>query len=69
MNGLQLARTVRSRFPAMPVIVMTGYAAEMTRIGAEGFRVLTKPFDLATLSRAIEAALGDRRQPATATPR
>jgi two-component system, NtrC family, sensor kinase len=60
MNGLQLARTVRSRFPAMPVIVMTGYAAEMTRIGAEGFLVLTKPFDLATLSRAIEGALGER---------
>jgi two-component system NtrC family sensor kinase len=57
MNGLQLARTVRSRFPAMPVIVMTGYAAEMTRIGAEGFRVLTKPFDLASLSRAIEAVM------------
>jgi two-component system NtrC family sensor kinase len=69
MNGLQLARTVRSRFPAMPVIVMTGYAAEMTRIGAEGFRVLTKPFDLATLSRAIESAMAQRRQPAAATPR
>ena len=58
MNGLQLARTVRSRFAAMPVIVMTGYAAEIGRIGAEGFKVLTKPFDLATLARAVAAGLG-----------
>jgi len=57
MNGLQLARTVRSRFAAMPVIVMTGYAAEISRIGAEGFKVLTKPFDLATLARAVAAGL------------
>jgi two-component system NtrC family sensor kinase len=63
MNGLQLARTVRSRFPAMPVIVMTGYAAEITRIGAEGFRVITKPFDLATLSGAIEDALAEAQGP------
>ena len=63
MNGLQLGRTVRSRFPAMPVIVMTGYAAEITRIGAEGFRVITKPFDLATLSGAIEDALSAAQQP------
>jgi two-component system NtrC family sensor kinase len=53
LNGLQLARTVRSRYPRVAVLVMTGYAAEIARIASEGFTVLTKPFDVATLSEAI----------------
>jgi two-component system NtrC family sensor kinase len=57
VNGLQLARTVRSRDPRMPIIVMTGYAAEIARIAAEGFTVLNKPFDLDTLAGAIERKL------------
>jgi two-component system NtrC family sensor kinase len=57
INGLQLARTARTRYPRMPIIVMTGYAAEIARIAAEGFTVLTKPFDLETLATAIEAKL------------
>ena len=57
INGLQLARTVRSRYTRIPVIVMTGYTAEIARIAAEGFTVLTKPFDLETLATAIEAKL------------
>jgi len=53
LNGLQLARTVRSRYPRIAVLVMTGYAAEIARIAAEGFTVLTKPFDATTLAEAI----------------
>jgi two-component system NtrC family sensor kinase len=57
ISGLQLARTARARYPRMPIIVMTGYAAEITRIAAERFTVLTKPFDLETLAAAVEAKL------------
>jgi two-component system NtrC family sensor kinase len=53
LNGLQLARTVRSRYPRVAVLVMTGYAAEIARIASEGFTVLTKPFDATTLADAI----------------
>jgi two-component system NtrC family sensor kinase len=57
VNGLQLARIARARHARMPIIVMTGYAAEIARIAAEGFTLLTKPFDLETLASAIEAKL------------
>ena len=60
VNGLQLARTVVARHPRLPVIVMTGYAAEISRIAAEGFTVLTKPFDLATLADAVERKIAPR---------
>jgi CheY-like chemotaxis protein len=46
VNGLELARTLRSRQPDLPVVLMTGYAAEIARIAAEGFTVLNKPFDV-----------------------
>ena len=60
VNGLELARTVASRHPDVPVIVMTGYTAEIARTAAEGFTVLTKPFDLATLTQAIEGKIAAR---------
>ena len=60
VNGLDLARTMRTRQPDLPVVVMTGYAAEIARIAAEGLTVLTKPFDLATLASALERKIRDR---------
>jgi two-component system NtrC family sensor kinase len=65
VNGLELARTVVARHPRVPVIVMTGYAAEIARIAGEGFTVLTKPFDLATLADAVERKITARTFAAT----
>jgi len=42
---------------------MTGYAAELARISNEGFTVLTKPFELDTLARAIAAKLAQEAVP------
>jgi len=60
VNGLELARTVATRYPRVPVIVMTGYTAEIARLAGEGFTVLIKPFDLATLAEAIERKIAGR---------
>ncbi|HSV18291.1 MAG TPA: ATP-binding protein [Casimicrobiaceae bacterium] len=65
LGGLELARTVAARYPRLPVIVMTGYAAEIARIAAEGFTVLTKPFDVAALTAIIERKLERRSETAT----
>jgi CheY-like chemotaxis protein len=64
LGGLELARTVAARYPRLPAIVMTGYAAEIARIAAEGFTVLTKPFDVATLAGFIERKLEQRSETA-----
>jgi PAS domain S-box-containing protein len=55
MNGLGLARRVRQRWPATPVLLATGYSREAEAIGHE-FPVLAKPYELADLARALQAA-------------
>jgi CheY-like chemotaxis protein len=48
MDGFELMAWLRRVFPHLPVIVMTAYAAESSRLG-EALDILEKPFDLAIL--------------------
>jgi PAS domain S-box-containing protein len=59
MRGTELARRVRSRWPAAAVLLMSGYAAETTEEGA--WAVLRKPFDRAELAGAITRSLAAAR--------
>ncbi|MFN8631106.1 MAG: PAS domain S-box protein [Chloroflexota bacterium] len=58
MQGPDLARLLRTVWPDLPVLFITGLADE---VGAEAdepwMRVLTKPFDTEQLGRAIDAAV------------
>ena len=62
MNGADLAREVRRRRPDVPVLLITAYAPFLAEhsAGLEGMSVLTKPFDVARLGRALSALLADR---------
>lgn len=59
-SGLDLLVSARSRRPGLPVVLMTGAAAEAerARAAAEGVPVLEKPFTFAELESAVAAALG-----------
>ncbi len=60
MSGIEVSETLRKRWPALRVIVMSGYAeSEVLRqeIGEGTVRFLQKPIDLSTLSRAVRTAL------------
>ncbi len=60
IDGGELARRLENRWPAIKVIVMSGYSEDdrMRRGVASGaLRFLQKPFDVHTLARAIDAAL------------
>ena len=57
MNGLELAKAVRARFPHIVVLLTTGYGLSAQDAVREGFEVLQKPYDLATLQRALLIAL------------
>jgi putative two-component system response regulator len=64
MSGMELLRLVKKHDPDTAVIMITGVmdisvAVDSLRIGACDF--ITKPFDLASLRRAVEGAL-ERRQ-------
>jgi two-component system NtrC family sensor kinase len=69
MNGLDLAREIAARFPAIPVLLTTGYSASAQEAVALGVVVQQKPYDLESLKRnireAIEASKVRNRQSAT----
>jgi CheY-like chemotaxis protein len=64
MDGIALALAAVRDYPAVPVLLMTGYADQRER--AHGLEqlihdVLAKPFTLAQLQQAIDSALATRR--------
>jgi CheY-like chemotaxis protein len=54
MSGLDLARRLLQRAPAMPIIIATGYklTSENTALG-ERTRVITKPFEQEQIDRLL----------------
>jgi CheY-like chemotaxis protein len=59
MDGIQLARSIQENYPAVPVILVTGYNNRSMEAQAE-FTVLRKPYNLADLSRAIAKEMAAR---------
>lgn len=62
MNGAEFVAAARQLYPQIPVLMATGYAdmAEVERlVGVQS--VLRKPFDLETLSTAVDAELARAR--------
>jgi two-component system NtrC family sensor kinase len=53
LNGLDLAKELRRRFPSIAVLLTTGYSSSAQDAVREGFEVLQKPYDLAALERAL----------------
>ena len=64
MDGMALARILRTRQPALPVLLVTGYSEAATEAAAE-FAVLYKPFQIAELSRIAARLIAEARQPAS----
>ncbi len=57
MTGVELAHTLKSQMPDLPILLTTGYTpAARNDIAAAGVPVLTKPFTLAQLAAALEKA-------------
>ena len=56
VNGLELAKTIRERYPALPVLLSTGYSSSAQDAVRDGFVVLQKPFDLAALEQGLRDA-------------
>jgi two-component system NtrC family sensor kinase len=67
MNGLELAHTIRRRFPSIAVLLTTGYSSSIQDALRQGFEVLQKPYDIAALERALrhtQSAAAGRSSPA-----
>jgi PAS domain S-box-containing protein len=57
LDGLDLARSVRSRWPAIPVLLATGYSEVAHHAAQEGFTLLTKPYRPEVLAAAVHQAV------------
>ncbi|GJE52742.1 Sensor histidine kinase RcsC [Methylobacterium tardum] len=60
MNGVDLAREIRRRWPYLPVVLTSGYSHVLASEGTDGFPLLGKPYSVADLSRALRRALRER---------
>ena len=57
MNGIDFAKQVRRQLPDMPVLLTSGYSDVLAAQGTHGFELVSKPYSVETLSRAVAAAL------------
>jgi CheY-like chemotaxis protein len=57
LDGVELARTLRTRFPAMPILLTTGFSRAAADAIASGFTLLHKPYLPNDLEREIKSAL------------
>jgi PAS domain S-box-containing protein len=60
MSGFELARWVRDTAPAVPVLLTSGFAADVARTGeapASEHEILRKPYSVAELARALRRAI------------
>lgn len=62
MSGIDLAHSIRNTFPALPVILISGYG-ENKEYG--GFAFIPKPFSVETIRNAVKRAMA--LQPAEAS--
>jgi PAS domain S-box-containing protein len=53
LDGLDLARRVQAKWPALPVLLATGYSAAANRATEEGYTLLIKPYQPDVLLTAI----------------
>jgi two-component system NtrC family sensor kinase len=60
MSGLDLGRSLRRLRPGLPVVLTTGYSSALQSAAPEGFVLLTKPYDLASLHSTIDEVLRER---------
>jgi PAS domain S-box-containing protein len=62
INGMEFAAIVRRMWPALPVVLMTGYADSAILRHESGHEVLRKPFLAAELDAKVQLALARSRE-------
>lgn len=53
MGGIALAKSLRRRFPGLPVLLASGYSHVLARDGVEGFELLHKPSSVEQPARIL----------------
>jgi PAS domain S-box-containing protein len=56
MNGIELGKVIRDRYPTLPVVLTSGYSNVLAQDGTHGFELLHKPYSVEQLSRVLSKA-------------
>jgi CheY-like chemotaxis protein/nitrogen-specific signal transduction histidine kinase len=59
MSGGELARTLRTRLPKMPVLFVTGFAERAALGGIKDGQIVSKPYVTGELAQKVQLALAD----------
>ncbi|HSV58439.1 MAG TPA: PAS domain S-box protein [Variovorax sp.] len=54
MDGIEMAKEVRSRWPDLPIVLTSGYSHVLAKEGDHGFALLQKPYSLQELETFLE---------------
>jgi signal transduction histidine kinase/ActR/RegA family two-component response regulator len=63
MNGIELARLIRTKYPHVPVVLTSGYSSVLAEEGHCGFELLKKPYSVDALGRTLRAAAARTARP------
>lgn len=64
MNGAGLAKAIRRRWPALPVLLVSGYSDSAAEARSLGIAVVPKPYELSELERILRAMASGHPAPA-----
>lgn len=60
MNGVELAGTIRERYPGLPVVLTSGYSTVLAENAHRGFELIQKPYSVESLSRILRKAITEK---------
>lgn len=60
MNGVELAKAIRSQYPHLPVVLTSGYSSVLAENIHHGFELIQKPYSVEALSRSLRRAIMER---------
>ncbi|WP_213954734.1 PAS domain-containing sensor histidine kinase [Variovorax sp. dw_954] len=64
MDGVDLGRQIRHRWPDLPVVLTSGYSHVLAVDGDHGFSLLQKPYSIQELEAFLDRAMADARRSA-----
>ena len=62
MGGIAMAKMLREKLPAMPVLLASGYSHVLAQEGTHGFELLDKPYSAEQLGRILRRVTSDIRR-------
>ncbi|WP_375410389.1 PAS domain S-box protein [uncultured Methylobacterium sp.] len=60
MNGIELGKEIRRRYPGLPVVLTSGYSHVIAEEGTHGFELVKKPYAAEQLSQVLRRVTGHR---------